>query len=70
MSIKLRAKTMGITVSTQDHLSGRGGAAPSFERCQSKAAECEQLAELETDIAVRVLYLRMAQHWRQLTDQS
>src|SRR5438874_12806650 len=40
----------------------------SPEHCHHRAAECERLAELATNLSTKQSYLRMADCWRRLAD--
>jgi len=41
---------------------------PSPEYCHHRAAECEKLAEMATNLSTKQSYLRLADCWRQLAD--
>ena len=41
---------------------------PAVQHCQNRAAECERLAALASDVEGRNNYLRLAESWRRLAD--
>jgi hypothetical protein len=41
---------------------------PAIQHCQKRAAECEHLAELASNPATRISYLRLAECWRELAE--
>jgi hypothetical protein len=42
----------------------------NFERCQRKAAECDELARRVRDPAARIIFQRAAGRWRRMADES